>query len=316
MRHFLARRLPIAVLTLLGVTIVVFITIKIIPGDPVANLAGANSTAATRAALARHLGLTNPWPVQYLDWLKSVVSGNLGTSISRQTSVAPLVLSAFGNTLVLAAGSGIVAVLGGVVLGALGTARGWPARATTSGVSAIAVSAPQYTVAYILLILFSVEHRVFPSGGMSSATGSGGLVSLLYHLVLPSIAAGVVPMGIIARVFGSSLTDVMHQEFITNLRARGLSSARTFAHAVHNTLPSLFTVAGLQIGFLLGGVIFVETIFTWPGIGQLIFQSISARDYPMIEAASLIVATALVLTNLLVDAGHALIDPRIRRVGA
>lgn len=316
MRQFFARRLPIAILTLLGVTIVVFITIKIIPGNPVADLAGANSSAAARAALTRRLGLDSSWPVQYFDWLKSVLSGNLGTSIARQTAVGPLVFSAFGNTLILALGAGVVAVVGGMVLGAVGTLRGRPARATTSALSAISVSAPQYTVAYILLILLSVEHRVFPSGGMSSATGSGGFGSLLYHLVLPAIAAGIVPMGIIARLFRSSLTDVMHQEFITNLRARGLSPTRTFVHALHNTLPSLFTIAGLQIGFLLGGVIFVETIFTWPGIGQLIYQSISARDYPVIQAASLIVATALVLTNLLVDAGHALIDPRIRRVSA
>jgi peptide/nickel transport system permease protein len=311
--RFLARRILIAVPTLIGVTIVVFITVKIIPGNPVAALLGINAPESARIALEHRLGLTSPWPVQYIDWLKSVLSGNLGTSIARQQSVSSLVWSAFGNTAILAIGGAVVAVGGGVMLGAIGALRrGKIARGTVSAVSAFSVSAPQYTVGFILLVLLSVDNTVFPSGGMYGATGGGGLPSLLDHMILPSIAAGIVPMGIIARLFQGSLNEVLDQEFITSLRSRGLSQGRIIRHAIHNTLPSLFTIAGLQIGFLLGGVIFVETIFTWPGIGELVYQSITARDYPVIEGATLVIAVALVLLNIVVDAGHALIDPRVR----
>ena len=314
MSRFLLRRALIALPTLFGVTIVVFVTIKMIPGNPVADLAGVNSSPAAREALAQRLGLTSPWPVQYLDWLRSTLSGNLGISISRQTPVGPLVLSAFGNTIILAIAGSIVAVTGGILLGALGALRrGRLAAYSTSAISTVSVSAPQYTVAYILLVVLSVDHTVFPSGGMYDATGGGGIKALADHLVLPALAAGIVPMGIIARLFRAALVDVLSQEFMVSLKARGLPALRIFTHALHNTLPSLFTIAGLQVGFMLGGVIFVETIFSWPGIGQLIYQSISARDYPVIEASSLVVAVALVLTNLLVDAGHALIDPRLRK---
>jgi peptide/nickel transport system permease protein len=148
---------------------------------------------------------------------------------------------------------------------------------------------------------------------MYNATGGGGFPTLLDHLVLPAIAVGLAPMGVIARIFRSSLIDVMNQEFVTSLRARGLSRRAVLRHAVHNTLPSLFTVAGLQIGFLLGGALFVEILFTWPGLGQLVYTSVTSRDYPTIEACSLVLAIAFVLLNVVIDTGHALVDPRVRR---
>lgn len=314
MGRFVGRRLLIAIPTLVGVTIVVFITIKIIPGNPVASLAGMNSTAATRAALTHRLGLDRPWPVQYVDWINSTVHGDFGSSISQQTAVRTLVFSALKNTMILALAGAIFAFVGGMLLGLWSALRyRKPDGGVASGLSVIAVAAPQYSVALVLLVLFAVKNRVFPSGGMHAAAGGGGFPVLVDHLVLPAIAVGLAPMGIIARIFRSSLIDVMNQEFVTTLRSRGLTRAAVLRHAVHNTLPSLFTVAGLQIGFLLGGAIFVEILFTWPGIGQLLFQSISARDYPVIEAASLVLAVAFVLLNVIIDTGHALIDPRIRQ---
>ena len=313
MGAFLSRRLALAVPTLIGVTIVVFATIKIIPGDPVASLTGLNSTPAVRAALMHRLGLDSPLPIQYLDWLKSSLGGDFGISISRQVPVRPLVLGAFGNTLILALGGLLFALVVGLVLGGIGALWG---RKTVgkvvSSTSVVAVSAPQYSVALVLLVLLAVDHPIFPSGGMANATGGGGFFVLLRHLVLPSVAAGIAPAGIVARMFRASLSEVLHQEFITGLRSRGVGRLAILGHAVHNTLPTLFTIAGLQFGFLLGGVIFIESIFTWPGIGQLIYQSISARDYPVIEASSLVIATSFVLLNLVIDAGHALIDPRVR----
>jgi peptide/nickel transport system permease protein len=312
-RQFLMRRTLIAIPTLIGVTIVVFLTLKLIPGNPVAALAGMNSTPATRAELTHRLGLDQPWPVQYFDWLRSVVTGNFGVSIAQQRPVRPLVLQALDNTLILAGAGAVVAIVGGMVLG------GWSALrrrridgSAASSLAAVALSAPQYTVALILLVLLTVDVRMFPSGGMYNSIGGRDFPSLLQHLVLPAIAVGLAPMGVIARIFRATLIDVMDQEFVVSLEARGLGRLAVLRHAVHNTLPSLLTVAGLQTGFLLGGAIFVEILFTWPGIGQLVYQSISSRDYPVIEACSLVLAVAFVLVNFLVDAGHAWIDPRVR----
>lgn len=313
MTGFLLRRLAIAVPTLIGVTIVVFITLKLIPGNPVDALAGMNSTAATRAALTHQLGLDQPWPVQYFDWLRNVVTGNFGVSIAQQAPVRPLVMSALDNTLILAAAAALVALVGGMALGGWSALRRRkPDGAVASGAAVIALSAPQYTVALILLVVLTVNARVFPAGGMYNAVGARSFPVLVDHLVLPAVAAGLAPMGVIARIFRSSLIDILDQEFVVSLKARGLSRLAVLRHAVHNTLPSLLTVAGLQTGFLLGGAIFVEILFTWPGIGQLVYQSISARDYPVIEACSLVLAVAFVAVNFLVDAGHAWIDPRVR----
>ena len=314
MGRFIARRLLIAIPTLIGVTIVVFITIKIIPGNPISSLAGMNSTAATRAALTHRLGLDQPWLVQYFDWIKSTVQGDFGISISRQTPVRALVFSALGNTMILAFAGAVVAFVGGILLGLWSALRhNHVDGGVASGASVVAVAAPQYSVALVLLVVLVVNNPVFPSGGMYNATGGGGFPALLDHLVLPAIAVGLAPMGVIARIFRSSLIDVMNQEFVSSLRARGLSKGAVLRHAFHNTLPSLFTVAGLQIGFLLGGAIFVEILFTWPGLGQLIFQAISSRDYPVVEACSLVLAVAFVLLNVVIDTGHALIDPRVRQ---
>ena len=314
MGRFIGRRLLIAIPTLIGVTIVVFITIKIIPGNPIASLAGMNSTAATRAALTHRLGLDQPWPVQYFDWIKSTVQGDFGMSISRQTPVRPLVFSALGNTMILALAGAVVAFVGGILLGLWSALRrNRLDGGVASGASVIAVAAPQYSVALVLLVVLVVDNPVFPAGGMYNASGGGGFPALLDHLVLPAIAVGLAPMGVIARIFRSSLIDVMNQEFVTSLRARGLSRRTVLRHAIHNTLPSLFTVAGLQFGFLLGGALFVEILFTWPGLGQLVYTSVTSRDYPTIEACSLLLAFAFVLLNVVIDTGHALVDPRVRR---
>jgi peptide/nickel transport system permease protein len=314
MLRFVGRRLLISIPTIIGVTIVVFITIKIIPGNPVAELAGINSTAATRAALTQRLGLNSPLPVQYIDWIWSTLRGNFGTSITQQTPVRPLVFSALGNTMILAGAGAVVAFVGGGLLGLWGGLRHRKADGkVATGVSAIFVAAPQYTVALVLLVVLTVNTTAFPSGGMYNATGGGGLPTLLDHLVLPAIAVGLAPMGVIARIFRSSLIDVMNQEFVTSLQSRGLSRRAVLRHAVHNTLPSLFTVAGLQIGFLLGGALFVEILFTWPGLGQLVYTSVTARDYPTIEACSLVLAIAFVVLNIVIDTGHALVDPRVRQ---
>lgn len=164
----------------------------------------------------------------------------------------------------------------------------------------------------LLIIYLASSAGLFPVSGMYDPNGGGGFGDLLNHLVLPAITAALVPAGIIARMFRSSVLDVMSMDFVEALTARGLPRHRVMRHAFHNTVPSLLTVAGLQIGYLLGGVVFVEAVFAWPGVGLLVYQSISQRDLPVIQAGVLVSAFAFVLLNLVVDTLHGVIDPRIR----
>ncbi|MDT3441443.1 MULTISPECIES: ABC transporter permease [unclassified Pseudofrankia] len=310
---FLARRGLLMIPILLGVSIVIFITIKIIPGDPVASLLGPTGTPEARAALEDRLGLNDPLPVQYFTWLAHTITGDFGTSIARQTTVSPMVFDALWNTLILTAAAAALALVLGVVIGALTALRrdGLLAR-IGNAFALVSISVPQYSVGLLLIIYLADDAGLFPVSGMYSPNGGGGFGDLMNHLILPAVTAALVPAGIIARMFRSSVLDVMGMDFIEALRARGLSERRILWHAFHNTTPSLLTVAGLQIGYLLGGVVFVEAVFSWPGIGQLVYLSISQRDLPVIQAGVLVSAFAFVLLNLIVDALHGLIDPRVR----
>jgi peptide/nickel transport system permease protein len=310
---FLSRRVLSSVPILIGVSIVVFVTIKIIPGDPVASLLGPTSTPEARAALTERLGLNDPLPVQYLSWVWHVLQGDLGQSIAKHTTVLPMVADAFTNTLILTAFAAVVAFTLGTFLGAIAALRqGRVSAAVSNAISLFAISVPQYSIGLLLIIYVAAGTGLLPTAGMYDAIGGGGWGDLFTHLVLPGVTAALVPAGIIARMFRSTVIDVMSMDFIDAMRSRGLSEWRILRHAFHNTLPTLMTIAGLQLGYLLGGVVFVETVFSWPGIGLLVFQSISQRDLPVIQAGVIASALAFVVINVVVDALQALIDPRVR----
>lgn len=313
MTGFLARRLALAVPTLFGVCLVVFVTAQLVPGDPAASLLGPMASPETRRQLEERLGLDQPLPLQFVSWLSSVVQGDLGTSIQQQLPVRSLVWEAFGNTLLLAGAGGIVAVGAGVAIGTVTALyRRRPAGRLGSAASILAMSAPQYSVALLLVAVFSVGLGVLPAGGMTTI-GGGGPVDLLRHIVLPALAVAAIPAGITARLFQTVLTDVMNSDFVDGMRGRGLPEPTVVRHAVYAALPSLLTIAGLQLAYLIGGVVFVETIFSWPGIGGILYQAIAARDLPVIQGGVLFVAFAFVLINIVVDGAHAAIDPRVRR---
>ncbi|RTL64886.1 MAG: ABC transporter permease [Pseudonocardiaceae bacterium] len=313
MVSYVGKRLLMAIPILFGVSIVIFITIKIIPGDPVASLLGPTGSPEARAALTERLGLNDPWPVQYVKWLGHTLTGDFGTSIARRSDVAPMVLDALANTLILSAAAAVIAIVLGVAVGALTALRRTGVLARLGNALALfSISVPQYSIGLLLIIYLAAGAGLFPVSGMYAANGGGGFVDLFNHLILPAVTAALVPAGIIARMFRSSVLDVMSMDFVEALTARGLSHRRVMLHAFHNTVPSLLTVAGLQIGYLLGGVIFVEAVFAWPGIGLLVYQSITQRDLPVIQAGVLVSALAFVMLNLVVDALHGLVDPRIR----
>jgi peptide/nickel transport system permease protein len=310
--RFVLRRAAYIVPILLGVSLVVFFTLKLLPGDPVSSLLGPTATEEDRLALIASYGLDKPLVSQYLTWLGNIVRGDLGWSIARQQDAAPMVIDALENTLILTAAAFLIAIVGAVVLGSIGAfRRGRPSAGAASFVSVVSLAAPQYSVGLLLMILFGVQTGWFPTSGMHSP-GMSGFGDMLHHLWLPALASALVPMGILARMFRAGLLDVLGQDWVTALESRGLPRRAVLWHVWHNAVPSVLTVAGLQFGYLLSGVVFVETIYSWPGLGMLVFQSISQRDVAVIQAGVLVSALAFVLVNLLVDVVHGLIDPRVR----
>jgi peptide/nickel transport system permease protein len=311
---YAGRRVVLLVPVLLGATVVVFALIHLIPGDPAGALLGPNSSETSRAALRHELGLDQALPVQYAKWLWLVLHLDLGTSIARRQPVASIVWDAFQHTLVLAAMAALLANVIGLFLGIIAATRqfGLADRAAMA-VAAFATAVPSYWLGLILVVGLALKVQLFPTGGMISAIDGGSPTDVLWHLVLPAIAAGAAPAGIVARTVRASLLEVLRLDFVQALRARGLSERTIlYRHIVPNALPAILTVMGLQAGYLLGGVAFVEVVFSWPGIGNLLFLSIGQRDYPVILGVMLFVSVAFVVLNLAVDLMHAALDPRVR----
>lgn len=308
----IAGRLVAAVLAALGVSVIVFIATKLTPGDPVSAVAGLHATPETRALIVEKYGLDRSQPEQYLLWLRRLVDGELGDSIARHARVSSLIGDAVGNTLVLAGTASVIAIVIGAALGAtMSFARSRGIRLTASALSVGAVSVPQYSLGIVLIVVFSAQLAWFPAGGMTEVLEPDSLMSLVHHLVLPALTASAVAAGIIARVFSSALDEEKNCGYTENLRARGLPEWRIRLTVVRAALAPLLTISGLQIGYLFGGVIYVEVVFAWPGLGQLIYQSISRRDYPVIQAGVLTAALFFILVNLAVDLLRPLADPRL-----
>ncbi|HLH74705.1 MAG TPA: ABC transporter permease [Chloroflexota bacterium] len=306
------KRLGMAVPALFGVSIVIFLLINVLPGDPLAGLLAPDATPADRAVLAKQLGLDEPLPVQYVHWLINVSQGNLGESFSRHRSVADLIKNAFTNTLILASAAAMVGLATGLLLGIVAALKaGSPADRFISAVSTMGLSVPSYWLAILLIIIFSATLKWLPSAGMHGIDGD--TIDFLKHLVMPSIATSAVTVGMVAKTTRSSLIETFGDDFVLTLRAKGLGSGQILMHVIKNAAPAIMTMAGLQVGYLLGGSVLVETIFSWPGLGLLIFQSIQSRDLRVIQASVLVIAVTFVLVNLVVDLLQTLVNPRLRR---
>jgi peptide/nickel transport system permease protein len=304
--------LPIA----LGVTLVSFTLVYLAPGDPLNAIAPADAPADVIEALKATYGLDRPMPVRYALWLGRALHGDLGASIATGRSVATEVLSAAGNTLLLAAVAAFVGVSVGCLLGALAGyhAGGWIDR-IASAISVGGVSVPHYWLGLVLTIVFSVKLGWLPAMG----AGPGGSGEWLWdadhlsYLILPAATLCVIPMGIITRTVRALVADTVNQEFVVALRARGLSSAAVFRHVAKNAAPTVLAVAGLQVGYLMGGSILVETVFAWPGTGFLLNTAIFQRDIPLLQGTILVLCLIFVTLNLLVDIAQPLLDPRMGR---
>ncbi|WP_408594227.1 ABC transporter permease [Limnohabitans sp.] len=316
MLTYFLKRLLYALPIALSVTMVSFMLVYLAPGDPLNAIAPADAPADVIEALKSAYGLDRPVPVQYGLWLWRAVQGDLGTSIASGRAVATEVLGAVSNTLVLAGVAAGLGVLVGCVLGALaGYKHGsWIDRVATF-LSVVGVSIPHYWLGLVLTIVFSIWLGWFPAMGAGPGGSSEWLwdIAHLRHLVLPAITLSVIPMGIITRTVRALVADMLGQEFVVALRARGLGGVAVFKHVAKNTAPTVLAVAGLQVGYLMGGSILVETVFAWPGTGFLLNTAIFQRDMPLLQGTILVLCMFFVVLNLCVDILQPLIDPRMGR---
>ena len=307
------RRLLLAVPVLFGVSVLVFAVLHLAPGDPAAIMLGAQATKEDVERLRRDLGLDQPLVVQYLHWIGQVARGDLGRSIPLGRAVLPEVLLRFKATLLLTAGALAIAVLLGLIAGILSAVKqySWLDR-MSMGVAVTGVSLPVFWTGIMLIIVFALQLRWFPSSGMSSPYGSG-LGDVLWHLVLPAVTLGTASAAALARLTRSSVLEIIRQDYVRSARAKGLAERAVIArHVLKNAVNPIITVLGVQVGFLLGGAILTETVFSWPGLGSMMVRAIQARDYPLVQGGVLLIATTFVLVNLVVDLLYAVFDPRIR----
>jgi|SRR5579875_13647 peptide/nickel transport system permease protein len=312
MLEFAARRLLLAIPVLFGVSLVVFALVHIAPGNPIDMLLPPEASPRVIAEVKAAFGFDKPLYVQYLLWLRNALTGSFGVSIFNAQPVLGQLLVALGNTLILAI---LAATLGfglGIGLGLLAAAHhgSWRDK-LCSAVATIGVSLPNYWAAIVLVMFTSVLHNWLPAQGM----GAHSLPwwDRLQYLVLPVITLSLIPMGVVGRFVRATTLEVMGQEFVSALAAKGLTRRGIIRHVCKNAAPPVLALMGLQFGYLLGGSILVETVFNWPGSGYLLNLAIFRRDIPILQATIVLLAFLFVILNLLVDIAQAAIDPRLRR---
>ncbi|AZN37482.1 ABC transporter permease subunit [Iodobacter ciconiae] len=333
MFSFIFRRLSVTIPTFLGITVLAFALIHMIPGDPVLVMVGERRLDPEfyRQALIR-LGLDQPLYVQYWQYLLKVLQGDLGRSLVSHEPVIKDFWALFPATLELSICAMLLASVFGLIIGMIAAIRrgSWIDH-TVMGAALTGYSMPVFWLGLQLIMLFSVQLGWTPVSGridleydITRVTGlmlidtlisgeAGAFKSAVMHLILPTIVLGTIPMAVIARMTRSSMLEVLREEYIRTARAKGLSKTRiVLVHALRNALMTVVTVIGLQVGTMLAGAVLTESIFSWPGIGKWLIDSISRRDYPVVQGGILLIATLIIIVNLLVDVLYGVINPRIR----
>ncbi len=309
---FAGRRLLESLPILLGVSLVVFGLVHLVPGNPVDLLVPPEAPAEVVARLKAEYGFDKPLYVQYAVWLARSIGGDFGLSVFNAQPVAGQLFEALGNTFQLAVLAALLGFSAGITLGllaALNHGRWWDKL--FAGLAITGVSLPHYWCAIVMVLVFSVFLNWLPAQGMGE--DGAGLLEQLQFLVLPVITLSLIPMGVVARMVRATVLEVLSQEFVGALTAKGLAPRPTLMHVCKNAAPPVLALMGLQFGYLLGGSILVETVFNWPGSGNLLNLAIFRRDIPVLQATILVLAGFFVLLNLAVDIAQAAIDPRIRR---
>lgn len=316
MTKYLIGRLVQVVPVMFVVTIFVFLMLHLAPGDPaevILSQRSINFREEQLVELRAKLGLDRPLVVQYADWLGNALTGDLGTSYYLRRDIGSILFERMQGTALLALGALIFALPVGIGAGVLSSIlRGTIWDRLISAVVVAGVALPVFALGLFMIVLFGVELKWLPVSGMKSFDG-GDPIDRLKHLIMPAITLGVSPAAILSRLTRSSMIEVLNEDYVRTARAKGLTETWVlWRHAFRNVLIPITTVIGLEAGFMLGGAVLVEVVFSWPGMGQLIVEAILQRDFPVVQGAILVIALAYVLINLLIDVLYAFIDPRIR----
>lgn len=336
MFQFILKRLGMIIPTFLGITILTFVFVHLIPGDPVLIFAGERGVSPERhAELMAQLGLNKPLYQQYFDYLIGILKGDLGVSFKSHVPVWDEFVPRFKATFELGMSAMLFAVVFGVPIGVLAAVkRGAIFDHTAISLSLTGYSMPIFWWGMMLIMLVSVHFNLTPVSGRVSdmlflddsnpLTGfmlidtliwgeEGDFIDAVQHLILPSMVLGTIPLAVIVRMTRSSMLEVLSEDYIRTARAKGLSRWRiVLVHALRNAMIPVITIIGLQVGSMLAGAILTETVFSWPGIGRWLIESLQRRDYPVVQGGVLIVATLIILVNLVIDMLYGIINPRIR----
>lgn len=311
---YILKRLVSAVPVLLGITVIVFLIMAMIPGDPATAILGSYATPENVEKLNRDLGLDKPLVAQYFIWLGNMLQGDFGQSFALNRPVLDEVLERFSATLVLAGTAFVLCSLLGILAGVVSAARqyGFADKAITF-VVLLGISIPSFFLGMMMILLFAVNLRWLPVSGMYAIYGGGDLPDLLTHLAMPAFALAVVATGVIARLSRSAMLEVLRQDFIRTARAKGVGERGViWRHALRAAMVSIIPVLGIQAGFVLSGAVYIEMVFQWPGVGRMLVDAILKRDILLVQGGVVFVAACYVMFNIIVDVAQSLLDPRIK----
>ena len=314
MGAYILKRLISAVPVLLGITVIVFLIMAMIPGDPATAILGSYATPENVEKLNRDLGLDKPLVQRYFIWLGNMLQGDFGRSFSLNRPVLDEILERFNATLILAGTSFVLCSLLGILAGVVSAARqyGLADKAITFAVL-IGISIPSFFLGMMMILVFAVNLRWLPVSGMYAIYGGGDLPDLVRHLIMPAAALAVVATGVIARLSRSAMLEVLRQDFIRTARAKGVPERGViWRHALKAAMVSIIPVLGIQAGFVLSGSVYIEIVFQWPGVGRMLVDAILTRDILLVQGGVVFVAACYVMFNIVVDVAQSLLDPRIK----
>ncbi|QZT34318.1 ABC transporter permease [Caldalkalibacillus thermarum TA2.A1] len=313
MTAYILRRLIMTIPILIGISILSFAIMHLAPGDPASMLLDPSIKPEDRERMAERLGLNDPPHIQYLKWMGNILQGELGTSYVQRRPVADIIMERLPNTLVLMIASSLFAIILAIPFGVLSATRQYSALDySVTTFSFIGVATPNFWLGLMLLMIFSVQLGWFPAGGIQTINAPFSIWDWIHHLILPMIVLGTYDMASLMRYTRSSMLEVIRQDYIRTARAKGFRERTViYKHGLRNAMIPVITIFGLMLPTFIGGSVVVETLFSWPGIGQLFINSVFQRDYPVIMALTMFSAVLVVIGNLLADIFYAIVDPRI-----
>jgi peptide/nickel transport system permease protein len=312
MARYIASRLLSLIPILFGVSIATFLLIRLVPGDPVIAMLGLEADPAAIAAMRLRLALDDPLPLQYLNWISRILSGDFGRSVQGGREVLPLLLGALGPTALLVTAALVISLIIAIPAGIIAaTRRNSAADYGASLIALFGLSMPSFWLGILLIMSLSIAYPIFPASGYVSPLADP--LAHLRHLTLPALTLGAALAAATMRMTRATMLEILRSDFVRTARAKGLGPrAVIWGHALANARIPIVTLLGIQLGQLLGGVVITETVFSWPGIGKLTVDAIFARDYPVVQGAVLLTATLFVTINLVTDLLYTILDPRIR----